>query len=120
MIAVDRTRFLPSEAVARARAIEPLLREEGRRRQQMAGGSSPQKSTAAPHRTRTIIEQHCGMSWRTLQKAIAVVRAAEDDPDRFGTIARNMDISNNIERAFCMLAAERLVGQRTRSIFLGA
>jgi len=106
---VVRKGFLPSEAVAIARALEPAEKEAARRRQATAGpeqgkgakvsggGKLPQPVRG---KTRDRVARYCGMSGRTLDKAVAVVEAAEADPDRFGRLVDDMDRTGRVDGVF--------------------
>lgn len=91
----DRLNFTPSEAVAIAKALEPIV---------AAPVGRPEKSaqiapTSLPQRTRDRVAAAVGMSSRTLEKAAAVVAAVEADPE-LALIADEMDASGNVDRAF--------------------
>lgn len=98
------TKVVPSEAVALARSIEPELREQGRRRQAHGltarGRPKTADQAAKPCKTRDLIAARCGMSPRTLARATAVIRAAENEPERFAAVARRMDETGNVEAAY--------------------
>lgn len=101
---VQRKSFTPSEAVALARLVEPILRAEGKRRQAHGvtapGKSKENTSQSKRHITRDLLAAHCGVSAKTLQKAFAVVSAAERDPAQFGYAAKKMDESGNVDAAY--------------------
>jgi hypothetical protein len=96
-------RLLPSEAAHVARAIEPLLRAEGRRRQAhgcTAPGRTGREEGRGRYNTREMIAEQCGFSWRTLQKAIEVVKAAEANSARCRHVMKRMDETGNVEEAY--------------------
>src|SRR5579862_7346590 len=87
-------RLLPSEAAHLARTLEPFLRAEGRRRQAhgcTAPGRTGQGDGRRRYDTRKMIAEECGFSWRTLQKAMDVVKAAEANPARCRHVLKRMD-----------------------------
>lgn len=112
-----RKDFLPSEAVAIADAVEAeekraawlrqsngaQVREERRKAKLLAKEQAPEEvassgklpEDATPTRTdnevRARVAFGTGMKPKTLEKARAVVKAAEEDPETFGKIAANMD-----------------------------
>lgn len=106
---IIRKNFLPSEAVAIARALEPIEREAARQRQASAGpvkgkgakvtgcGKLPEPVAG---KTRDKVARYCGMSGRTMEKAKAVVEAAEADPERFGKLAQDMDRTGRVDGVF--------------------
>src|ERR1700704_1159939 len=84
-----RKDLLPSEIVALKRAIEPLERKAARERQgsradlchsaTVAEGQGP-----APGDTRDKIARYLGVGRTTIERAEAVVDAAEEEPDEYG------------------------------------
>ena len=106
---VQRKSFTPSEAVALARLVEPILRAEGRRRQghgtTAPGKANEAERSKATHSTRDLMAKHCGFSTKTLQKAITVVNAGERDQRRFGDIVKQMDESGNVDAAYRVIVA---------------
>ena len=102
----ERKAFAPSEMVGIARALEPLERAEatarlkhgGRPKQgQKRSGKLPEHSTG---NTRDRLGRAVGVSGRTLDKARAVVEAAERNPRGYGDLLRAMDSTGNIHGAY--------------------
>jgi N6-adenosine-specific RNA methylase IME4 len=96
-----RTDFLPSEYVAIKRALADEERRQARERQRVGGqlkaeasGNLPQASKG---RAGDKIAKAAGVSRRTLEKADAVVVAAERDPDRFAPLVEEMDLTGRID-----------------------
>jgi N6-adenosine-specific RNA methylase IME4 len=87
--------FLPSEAVAIKKALEPIERE--RARQRMAEGG---RGGNLPHldggKTRDKIAASVGMSYRTLQRAAEIVEAAEDEPKKYSDLVEEMDRTGRV------------------------
>jgi hypothetical protein len=107
---VERKAFVPSELVSITRQLEPLERAEARLRlkhggrpkqgQKKSSGKLPDHFTG---NTRDKLAAVVGVSGRTLEKARAVVEAAEDDPHRYGALVVEMDKTGNISGAFAGL-----------------
>ena len=77
-----RKDFVPSEMVAIRRALEPQEREAAKERQ---GTRTDQHLGNFPgSRAIDKVAEFTGVSGRTLDKATAVVEAAESDPEKFG------------------------------------
>jgi len=98
---VQRKAFTPTEAVALARLVEPMLKTEAQRRQS-AGGQGVK--VAERHITRDLLGRHCGLSGRSLAKAIAVVDAAAAEPEKFSGVLQQMDVTGNVDAAFRAVA----------------
>lgn len=98
---VHRKDFLPTELVAIRRALEPEERKaaktrirEGGRRGGQGSGKLPEASTGT---SRDKIAQALGIGGRTLDKATAVVEAAEQDPERYGDLPGEMDETGKVD-----------------------
>jgi ParB family transcriptional regulator, chromosome partitioning protein len=103
----ERQPFLPSEQVRIARALEPLERAEARTRQGTRTDKHPGKlpeGSAGDRRDK--LAAVVGISGRTLDKARAVVEAAERHPRRYGHLVDRMDRTGKISAAY--LALRRL------------
>lgn len=93
----------PSAAVAIATQIAPLLAGDAKRRQRYHGGTAPGRRSASAQKrmpTRDLLGAYCGLSGKTLEKAIFVVEAAERDPHRLGGIVQRMDETGNVDAAY--------------------
>jgi ParB-like chromosome segregation protein Spo0J len=104
-----RKDFTPSEAATLGKALEPLLRSEAKERQREGGraggkgsGKFPEASTG---RTEDLVGEAVGMSGRTYQKAKAVVRAAEEDPEAFSAVVEEMDRTGKVDPAYNQVKA---------------
>jgi len=87
-----RKDFTLSEAVAIKRALEPIERAAAKERQ----GTRTDKHlgklpTSSQGRAADKTAKATGMARRTLEKAEAVVAAAEAEPERFGKLLEDMD-----------------------------
>jgi N6-adenosine-specific RNA methylase IME4 len=111
-----RKDLLPSEAVALARAFEEEEKnaavrraEEGRKRGGLIRQGSLVESCPQPDRgkTRDRVAVKCGWSGRTLEKAKAVVKAAEQDPEKYASFLDEMDRTARVDGVYRSL-------QRTR------
>jgi N6-adenosine-specific RNA methylase IME4 len=112
----ERKQFLPSEIVGIARALEPLERAEAKARQGTRTDRHPGKLPGSVNGDRRDkIAAVVGVSGRTLDKARAVVEAAEAEPKKFGRLCREMDRTGNVHGAFRELEkvrqAERIAAE---------
>ena len=113
---VCRKDFTLSEAVAIKRALEPVEREAAKERQREGGRAGSQASGNLPEaskgRAADRAAKATGMARRTLEKAEAVVDAAEAEPERFGKLLADMDRAG---RANGVIGACRISELRKRS-----
>jgi N6-adenosine-specific RNA methylase IME4 len=90
-----RKDFRPSEAVAIKRALEPLERAAAKQRQREGGRRGGQGSGKLPEASKGNAADKAaratGMARRTLEKAEAVVAAAEVEPEKYGKLVADMD-----------------------------
>jgi N6-adenosine-specific RNA methylase IME4 len=106
----QRKDFTLSESVAIKRAIEPIERAEAKKRQATAGpasGRGKKNATGSgklptPVRGRAADKaaQATGKARRTLEKAGAIVAAAEAEPERFGKLLADMDRTGRVNGPF--------------------
>lgn len=91
----ERKDFTPSETVAIKRAldIEFDLKGEAQKRKK----SGKKSDAAQTGRATEIVGAYAGKSWRTIEKAEAVVTAAEQDPERFGRLREDMDRTGKVD-----------------------
>jgi len=110
-----RKDFTPSEAVAIGRALEEKEKEKAHERQRQGGRAGGQASGNLPQaspRTRDAVGKAVGMSGRTYELAKRVVVAAEEDPERFGHFAKEMDQTGQVHPAYSnVVAAKRASGE---------
>ncbi len=118
---VERKAFLPSESVSITRALEPLERADAKVRLKNGGrpkhgqkrcGKLPHHSTG---KTRDKLAAVVGVSGRTLDKARAVVEAAEREPRRYGALVTEMDKTGKVSRAFAALRRLEWQAQAART-----
>jgi N6-adenosine-specific RNA methylase IME4/ParB-like chromosome segregation protein Spo0J len=111
-----RKDLLPSEAVALAKAFEEEEKkaaaqraEEGRKRGGLIRQGSLVENYPQPDRgkTRDRVAVKCGWSGRTLEKAKAVVDAAEQEPEKYSLFLEEMDRTERVDGVYRLL-------QRTR------
>ena len=78
-----RKSFTPTEEVAIWRALAPEQKQAAKARQSMAGGSAPGKlpEAVSEGRARDKVASFVGKSGRTLEKQVAIVEAAEAEPE---------------------------------------
>ena len=91
----------PSEAVALGLALEKLERQRARQRQgtrtDKHSGKLPEGSKGD---TRDKVAVSLGISGRTYEKQKAVVKAANDDPEKFGNLLADMDRTGRVNAPF--------------------
>lgn len=108
-----RKDFTPSEAVAIKRALEPVEKEAARERQ---GTRTDQHSGKLPEgrkgEAREKVAAFTGFGARTLDKAEAIVKAAEAEPERFGKLAADMDRTGRVDGPYKRL----VVAQKAENI----
>ena len=97
-----RKDFLPSEAVAIAKALEPVEREAAKERQgtrtdRQPSGNFPE---GAPGRTRDKVAAYAGISGKTLEKAVKIVEAAEKEPEKFTPLVEQMDKTGRVDGVY--------------------
>jgi N6-adenosine-specific RNA methylase IME4 len=109
-----RKNFTPSELVAITRAIEQRERELARQRMTLG-----KVSTGAAGKTRDKVAAPFGISGRTLEKARAVVDAAESEPQKFGKLLAQMDETGRVDRAFKQLQIEHAKERHAKIIEQG-
>lgn len=96
-----RKDLLPSEIVALKRAIEPLERKAARERQ---GGRAdlchPATVAEGQGDARDKIARYLGVGRTTVERAEAVVDAAEEAPEEYGHLVEQMDRSGKVAGAY--------------------
>jgi hypothetical protein len=100
--------FLISERVALARKLEPLFKQEAARRQAHGAtgpGRPKQGEKSEPFVVRDMLAARCGLSAKTLYKAMKVIQAAEADPERYEPVARMMDDTGLVDPAYRIVIA---------------
>lgn len=109
-----RKDFLPSEMVAIKRAIEPLIATShgGSRiahvpQLPLTGASKSASCALEKGRTTAKAAAYVRVGARTLEKAEAIVKAAEADPARYGKLASDMDRTNRVDGPFKRLKVMR-------------
>src|SRR6202165_2782180 len=97
-----RKDLLPSEVVALKRAIEPLERREARERQGTRADLCHPATVAECQRgdARDKIARHLGVGRTTIERAEAVVEAAEEHPEEYGYLVEQMDRSGKVAGAY--------------------
>lgn len=112
---VYREPFVPSEAVALAKALEPLEKERAKDRQRQSEGRGRKKGKEAfltlndTGQTRDKLASCVGMSGRTLEKAKEVVEAAEEEPEKFSPLVEEMDKTGRVSGVYRKLKIQRQV-----------
>ena len=96
-----RKDLLPSEIVALKRAIEPLERREARQRQGTKTDlCHPATVAEGQGAARDKIARYLGVGRTTIERAEAVVEAAEEEPEEYGHLVEQMDRSGKVAGAF--------------------
>jgi N6-adenosine-specific RNA methylase IME4 len=100
-----RKDLLPSEIVALKRAIEPLERREARQRQGERADLCHPATVAECQRTdagdaRDRISRYLGVGRTTIERAEAVVEAAEEEPEEYSHLVEQMDRSGKVAGAY--------------------
>lgn len=103
-----RKDFLPSEAVALARDLEPFERKEAKEQQKKSQGRG-RKGAGNSHTLKRApvakdkIAAAVGVDRKTLAKAEKIVAAAEAEPERFERLREQMDRTGNVHGAYKQL-----------------
>jgi N6-adenosine-specific RNA methylase IME4/ParB-like chromosome segregation protein Spo0J len=107
----ERQDFTPSEAVAIKRTLEPEMKAEAERRMRSGKplGKLPEGGRAADKAA-----QVTGYSRRTLDKAEAIVEAAEAEPDKYAKLQADMDRIGRVDAVHRRLVAMQQ-GERIRA-----
>lgn len=111
---VQREPFRPSEAVAIAKALEPKLAVPKGRPSKVDEGINEENflifekdiNGRAPQ-TRDKVASCLGISGRTLEKAKAVVEAAEEEPEKFAPLVEEMDRTQRVSGAYRKLKIQQ-------------
>jgi hypothetical protein len=116
-----RKDFTHSEKVAIGRALEVLEKEKAKERQKatrlegkgkQAGandgkGKFPPPSPSDKGKVSDKVAAVVGMSGKTYEKAKAVVEAAEQEPEKFGPAAEEMDRTGKVDPSFRKVKGKR-------------
>jgi N6-adenosine-specific RNA methylase IME4 len=103
-----RKDLLPSEIVALKRAIEPLERREARQRQGTKTDlCHPATVAEGQGDARDKIARYLGVGRTTIERAEAVVEAAEEEPEEYGHLVEQMDRSGKVAGAYRRLTVLR-------------
>ena len=103
-----RKDLLPSEIVALKRAIEPMERREARQRQgSRADLCHPATVAERQGDARDKIARYLGVGRTTIERAEAVVDAAEEEPEEYGYLVEQMDRSGKVAGAYRRLEVLR-------------
>lgn len=101
-----RKDFLPSEMVAIKRALEPGEREAAKERMS-DGGKGVETYHTLQGKARDKVAAYAGRSGRTLEKAEALVQAAEDEPEKYGKLVDDMDRTGRVDGPYKRLKVAR-------------
>jgi N6-adenosine-specific RNA methylase IME4 len=111
---ICRKDFSIAEALALAERLEAIEGEAAKQRQREHGGTAPGKHSgqialSVNGRTRDRVAAGIGMKPRTYEKAKAVYKAAQCEPERYGKILERMERSGKVDRAYKDVAKLRQV-----------
>jgi N6-adenosine-specific RNA methylase IME4 len=95
-----RKNFSPSEMVAIARALEPMMRREAKKRQGTRTDLREKNPEVDAGRVRDKLGERVGVSGRTLEKMFAIVDASEKRPRKFGPLKEEMDRTGKVTRPY--------------------
>jgi hypothetical protein len=113
---VERKEFTPSEAVAIKRAVEKLEKPKAKQKQEASRAKKGEKIGA--HKNGQIqgstnfveptnknqsgdnVAKATGLSRETLRQAVAITRAAEEEPEKFADLVEQMDETKKVNPAF--------------------
>jgi N6-adenosine-specific RNA methylase IME4/ParB-like chromosome segregation protein Spo0J len=108
---VTRKDFTLSEAVAIKRALEPMEQAAAKERQGTRTDKHPGKLAHTFGRAADKAAKATGMARRTLEKAEAVVDAAEAEPEKFGRLLADMDRTGRVNAPFKRLRVAKQAEQ---------
>jgi N6-adenosine-specific RNA methylase IME4/ParB-like chromosome segregation protein Spo0J len=94
----ERKAFTPSEYVAIKDALEIEFDLSGEAERRKRAGKKASGEEAG--QVRDLVGAYAGRSGRTVEKAEAVVKAAEEDPERFGRLKDQMDQTGKVDGPF--------------------
>lgn len=102
---VERLELKPSEIAALAKKLRPFEKKEAKDRQRKSGGDHRKpgcdKLSQPPSgKTREKVAEAVGVSHCTLDKIEAVVEAAEENPEQFGSVLQEMDETGKVDPAY--------------------
>jgi N6-adenosine-specific RNA methylase IME4 len=101
-----RKDFTLSEAVAIKRAVEPEIKAAAKARM-VSGRPGANLAQGPKGKARDLVASFTGKKRSTLDKAAAVVDAAEAEPERFGKLLADMDKSGRVNGPFKRLKVAR-------------
>lgn len=123
---VVRKDFLPSEMVAIAKALEPEERKAAEKRIMEGAKLGPAIRDGKPipvenfhgvgGKTRDKVATYVGVSGRTLEKAAKVIEAAEAEPEKFKSLAEEMDRTGKIDGAYQKLRRLKKIEEQKKVI----
>lgn len=99
----ERKDFTLTEAVAIKRVLEPLEKKAAKARQQQSKGRGKKGGQVAPSfigRAADKAAKATGKKRRTLEKAEAIVVAAEAEPKKYGKFAADMDRTGRVDGVY--------------------
>jgi len=107
---IHRKDFTLSEAVAIKRALEPLEKAAAKERQRQSKGRGKKGGQLAhplTGRAADKVAKAAGLARRTLEKAEAIVDAAEAEPQRFGKLLEKMDRTGRVNGCYRLFKIQK-------------
>lgn len=102
-----RKAFTPTEEVAIYRAMAPEEKEAAAERARSRTDLRESFPPDEAGRTRDKVGAYVGKSGRTLEKQVAIVEAAEAEPERFGNLVADMDRTGRVDGPYKRLKVAR-------------
>jgi hypothetical protein len=95
-----RKDFTPTEAAAMARALQPAFEAAAAERKATPNSEREKFTPSDKGKSADKVAEAVGMSRPTLEKAQAVVAAAEADPEHYGDLPQKMDDTGRVDPVF--------------------
>ena len=102
-----RKALTPSEEVAIYRALQPVEKQAAKARQGTRTDLVENFHNVDGRKTRDKLGAFVGKSGRTLEKQVALVEAAEAEPERFGKLVADIDRTGRVNGPFKRLIVAR-------------
>lgn len=116
----EREDFTPSERVSIEDAILPLERDKAKKRQREHRGTAPGKrkdtsgkfpEVKADGEARTRAAKAAGWDRRTSDRAHEIVKAADEEPEKFAELKEEMDDTGRVAGVYKKLTVARQAGE---------
>jgi N6-adenosine-specific RNA methylase IME4/ParB-like chromosome segregation protein Spo0J len=105
---VHRKPFLPTEMEAIAKALEPIEKEKAKERQGTRTDIElPEKFTEGSGEALDKVAATVGTSRPTLEKIREIIKAAEEEPEKYEPLVKQMDETGRVDGAYKKLHRQR-------------